>query len=291
MKEFNDAMTMPDQIEKTDNGSIFQHGKLNDRIYLIKLTAPDTEGIIHYMDRLAHRQNYSKIFCKIPSSVYPLFLSEGYVMEGCIPGFYNGKEDAYFVSKFPNDQGRASVPALRLQLLHRLLSDIGTDHRQHVVDNASYIIRKLNRQDTPAMARIYSHIFKSYPFPIYDPAYLSEMMSNHVQYFGAFKDGELVALSSSEIDREGQNAEMTDFATHTSHMGNKLSMLLLHHMEQEMRQQDICTLYTIARLHSIPMNKTFIRSGFTYSGTLINNTNIGGEIESMNIYYKRLKET
>lgn len=289
MKEFNDAMTMPDRIEKTANGSMLQHGKLNNRIYLMKLAAQDMESIIHHMDQLADKQNYSKIFCKIPSSVYPLFLSEGYRMEGYIPAFYNGKEDAFFVSKFPNDQGRASVPVPRLQQLHRLLSDMATGNQQ-AIDKASYTIRKLDQRDIPAMTRIYSDIFKSYPFPIYDPEYISEMMDEHVQYFGAFKDGKLAALSSSEIDMEAQNAEMTDFATHTSHTGNKLSMLLLRHMEHEMRQQGIYTLYTIARLQSIPMNKTIIRTGFTYSGTLLNNTNIDGKTESMNLYYKRLEE-
>lgn len=289
MKEFNDAMTMPDQIEKTANGSILQHGKLNNRIYLMKLAAQDMESIIYQMDQLADMQNYSKIFCKIPSSAYPLFLSEGYRMEGYIPAFYNGKEDALFVSKFPNDQDRASVPVTRLQQLHRLLSDM-TAEKPPSEKNTLYAVRKLNKPDAPAISHLYAGVFKSYPFPIYDPEYISETMDEHVQYFGAFKNGELAALSSSEIDMEAQNAEMTDFATHTSHTGNKLSTLLLRHMEQEMRQQGICTLYTIARLHSIPMNKTFVRSGFTYSGTLLNNTNIGGKIESMNLYYKRLKE-
>jgi len=55
-----------------------------------------------------------------------------------------------------------------------------------------------------------------------------------------------------------------------------------------MRKQGIKTLYTIARLDSIPMNKTFLKLNYCYSGTLINNTNIAGSIESMNIYYKYL---
>jgi beta-lysine N6-acetyltransferase len=36
------------------------------------------------------------------------------------------------------------------------------------------------------------------------------------------------------------------------------------------------------------MNVTFSRAGYTFTGTLINNTNIGGSIESMNVWYKRL---
>ncbi len=55
-----------------------------------------------------------------------------------------------------------------------------------------------------------------------------------------------------------------------------------------MKAQDIKTLYTIARLNSPAMNKTFLRLNYTYSGTLIKNTNIAGKIESMNVYYKAI---
>ena len=111
-------------------------------------------------------------------------------------------------------------------------------------------------------------------------------MEEDVQYFGAENDGELAALSSAEIDFKGGNAEMTDFATQFSHTGNNLSSLLLRAMEKEMKKQEITTLYTIARLNSIPMNKTFLQNDYQYSGTLIKNTNIAGKIESMNVFYK-----
>jgi putative beta-lysine N-acetyltransferase len=131
-------------------------------------------------------------------------------------------------------------------------------------------------------------VFETYPFPIYNPGYILKTMDENVQYFGAEKDGEIAALSSAEIDFKGGNAEMTDFATHFAHTGNNLASLLLKTMEEEMEQQGISTLYTIARLNSIPMNKTFLQNEYQYSGTLINNTNIAGKIESMNIYYKQI---
>ncbi len=59
-------------------------------------------------------------------------------------------------------------------------------------------------------------------------------------------------------------------------------------MEIEMKNQGMKTLYTIARLNSIAMNLTFLRSNYKYSGTLIKNTNISGQIESMNVYYKQI---
>jgi hypothetical protein len=81
---------------------------------------------------------------------------------------------------------------------------------------------------------------------------------------------------------------MTDFATLPEYRGNNLSVSILSAMEKEMQKQKITTLYTIARLNSVPMTKTFLKLNYTYAGTLIKNTNIAGRIESMNVLFKHL---
>ena len=81
---------------------------------------------------------------------------------------------------------------------------------------------------------------------------------------------------------------MTDFAVPPTHRGKKLAYFLLGEMEKAMRDRGFKTLYTIARLQSPGMNKTFLNHGYHFSGLLVNNTNISGNIESMNVYYKNL---
>jgi hypothetical protein len=63
----------------------------------------------------------------------------------------------------------------------------------------------------------------------------------------------------------------------------------LHRMEQDMKQRGYLTSYTIARSRSVGMNITFAKLEYIYAGTLINNTNISGQIESMNVWYKHLQ--
>ena len=55
-----------------------------------------------------------------------------------------------------------------------------------------------------------------------------------------------------------------------------------------MARRGMRTAYTIARAVSPGMNITFARLGYQFSGTLINNTQISGAIESMNIWHKPL---
>ena len=62
---------------------------------------------------------------------------------------------------------------------------------------------------------------------------------------------------------------MTEFVNHFTHTGNNFSCIVLKAMEKEMKKQGIATLCTIARLNSIPTNKTFLHHDYEYSGTLI----------------------
>jgi putative beta-lysine N-acetyltransferase len=98
----------------------------------------------------------------------------------------------------------------------------------------------------------------------------------------------LIAASSAEMDKKALNAEMTDFATDPEYLGQGLALFLLDLMDGYMKDKKYPTVYTIARSMSAGMNITFAKLGYKFTGTLINNTNISGSIESMNVWYKRL---
>jgi hypothetical protein len=59
-------------------------------------------------------------------------------------------------------------------------------------------------------------------------------------------------------------------------------------MEKEMDKKGILTLYTIARAASYGMNTVFARLGYEFTGKLVQNTNISGNLENMNVWYKRI---
>ncbi len=129
-----------------------------------------------------------------------------------------------------------------------------------------------------------------YPFPIHDEDYIRETMASNVHYYGVLDGDRIVALASSEFDFDAQNVEMTDFATLPEYLGNGLAVHLLKRMEDGLKDGEIKTAYTIARAFSAGMNITFARMGYQFGGTLLNNTNISGNIESMNIWYKFLNQ-
>lgn len=267
--------------------SKIQHGKHSDRVYLMHLVTADLPGIIPHLDELAMTQNYSKIFAKIPAAAEGAFLSSGYTVEASIPNFYRGEETALFLGKYfspeRQEEKHPESVAEALELAHQK-AEPGA---QHTLD-AALRCRQMLPTETTLMAALYRQVFATYPFPIHDEAYLRQTMAEDVIYFGIWEGDELIALTSAEMDRQGENAEMTDFATRPDCQGRGLANYLLAQAEAAAAQCGIKTAYTIARSYSPGMNITFARNGYTYSGTLTHNTQISGTLESMNVWHKSL---
>lgn len=279
---------MFDQITTLGNSCI-QHGHRNNRIYLMHLSDKNVPWIIEQLDAMAKSNSYSKIFVKIPKSYQELFSEQNYIAEGMVPKFFNHSEDCIFMSKFLDKKRNTPVNQKRnQQIIEIALSKKELASLDEAKLPAGYLLRKAIPSDAENMARLYSTVFESYPFPIFDPSYIKKTMNENIVYYGVWKEHSLIALSSCEMSMKDKNVEMTDFAILPNYRNQKLSHILLSHMEKEMAKRGIKTAYTIARSASAGMNCTFGKNAYHYGGTLIQNTQISGSLEDMNIWFKGL---
>jgi len=277
---------MNDEIV-TIGSSILHLGKYNDRIYLLKLSRHDFPGILDQLDELASKQQYSKIIAKVPSFAKDGFAGYGYSVEAFIPRFYNGIDDVHFMSKYlKGSRSQSSDPEKVIEILDAAAARSVEENMQELAYGFSYKI--CDSSDIHQIAQVYRSVFETYPFPIHDPEYIRKTMDENFIYFSIRKNNKIVALASTEMDVDSQNVEMTDFATLPEYQGNGFGVYLLQKMEDEMHKKNIRTTYTIARALSCGVNLIFAKMGYRYSGTLINNTNISGNFESMNVWYKFL---
>ena len=273
-----------DKIEKW-RSSLYQHGDYNNRIYLMKLARADITGITTHLNQIAEENHYTKIIAKVPDFARHEFEKNDYQQEAYIPQFYHYQDPVYFMAKYFAENRK---------------TDSNIDHMKKALQTAKKKSAFINdiqlapqfkfhigaEKDISQMVDVYRQVFETYPFPIHDPEYLKKTMHSHIQYFLISNDDQLVAISSAEIDTDGKNVEMTDFATLPKFRGMGFALYLLYQMETVMEKTDIRCFYTIARAMSYGMNITFAKRGYQYSGTLINNTNISGQLESMNVWYK-----
>jgi putative beta-lysine N-acetyltransferase len=172
--------------------------------------------------------------------------------------------------------------------LGKLLSNKNEVEKTTIKFPVNLKVRKLDGNDTGHITELNRKVFQSYPFPIDNPGYILDTMKANVRYYGVKKKGKLIALASAEVDCGGANAEMTNFAVLPDYRGMSLAQKLLGKMEKDMKLMGIHTLYTIARLNWPAINRTFVKVDYSYAGTLIRNTHISGNIESMNVFFKHL---
>lgn len=267
--------------------SMIQHDHENNRIYLMKMHKEDTENLLNSLEEIAREKKYTKIIAKIPSSAKLLFLQQGYSVEAIIPKFYKNREDGVFAAKyFSIDRQEETDKEIVKSVLNASMKKSNKSDLSTLSKEFNY--RKADEKDAEDIAEFYKRIFKTYPFPIFDSQYILTTMRENVIYFTIWNEDELIAASSSEMDIDNLNVEMTDFGTLPEYRGKGFAVYLLGKMEKEMINRGIKTAYTIARSVSYGMNTAFSKKGYTFAGTLINNTNISGRIENMNVWYKEL---
>jgi putative beta-lysine N-acetyltransferase len=277
---------MTDRIDSFGN-SLIQHGKHSDRVYLMKLSGDDLPELPPYMDSLARLHGYTKIFAKVPEHAEWQFRRHDFRIEAAVPDFYRGEEDVTFMGKYYVPDRVTETRPRRVREVIEAARGKQADSSPGPLDQGLNC-RRLQPADAEAMAGVYQKVFASYPFPIHDPAYLRRTMASHVTYRGVFEGDRLISVASAELDREGKNAEMTDFATLPEERGRGLAAHLLAELETAAAASGILTAYTIARAYSFAMNITFAKAGYAFAGTLTRNTQIAGELESMNVWYKSL---
>jgi putative beta-lysine N-acetyltransferase len=271
----------------TVGDTLVQHGPHNDRIYVMKLSSLDMPHIVHRLYDMAAMNSYSKIFVKAPARALDAFMKAEYVVEAYVPGFFNGREGGYFMAKYL-DRSRAIEK--KSGILDSIISAACaiSPMRKAPVLPKGFTLHVARPEDSKGLADLYGKVFSTYPFPINDADYILRTMEKNIRYFCARANGKIVAAASSEMDHESKNVEMTDFATLPGYQGNGISKCLLQHMEENMIKEGMKVAYTIARATSHPINRVFSRAGYSYGGRLVNNTNICGSFESMNVWYKPL---
>lgn len=275
---------MSDQVVAVGKSTV-QHGPANNRVYLMQLSSTDLPGMPGRLVGLAEHHGYTKVIARVPERALSDFLQAEYHVEARIPGLYGGLETGFFVARFL-DAGRAAAEPSAVvdsRLLFEGLSGRGSDHPR------GFSIRGARPEDAAAIARVYAKTFTTYPFPIENPDYLRKEMAGDVRFFVVLRGETIVAASSAEMDRAGENAEMTDFAVLPECRGLRLSEALLLAMEGAMLEQGIKTAYTICRAGWYPVNRLFAGAGYLYGGTLVRNTQICGRCESMHVWHRFLQ--
>ena len=259
----------------------------NRRLKVLDYDATDYRALCDRLVWLADANEYDKIFLKATEQDWQRFLGLGFMLEGILKYYFKG-ENAFVLSRFGSIDRLTSEHLIEeSSLIEKLLrSDNG--HEARPVPEG-YRFELAGEDHIPGLVMLYRQVFKTYPSPLTHPDYIQQTMKRNVLYRAALNDaGEVVSAASAEIGEKHSNAELTDCATRNDQRGKGLMFHLLAALEGDLRDRRIMTGYTLARAQSVGMNRVFFHLDYEYSGRLLNNCDIYGQFEDMNIWVKRL---
>ena len=271
------------QLKNSNVNAKIHLSSLNKRITIKNYNGSQIEKLLEQLRQLAQKNNLSKIWVKSHEKDYKKFKKSGFQQEGVIKKYFP-ENDAIIMSYFTDKKRKQRKNHTKAQKILKEISSQKIKQNHQLPD--SYRFKLAQPKDLPQLARFYEKIFVSYPQPIFNPDYLKQKQTENLIYGIITRQEEIVGAASAETKPELRNAEMTDFATLPGHRGQGLAYHLLNKLEERLQQKKYRALYTIARANIFGINKIFYQNEYQYTGTLIQNCEIDGQLEDMNIWTK-----
>jgi len=257
----------------------------NRRIRVVDYTAKDTESMVRFLDYLAKENGFDKVFLKAKSEEWEKLLPYGFVLEGIFKYYFNG-DHAYCLSKFYSQERRIS---LRFDEETEILEEVSRIKPEPSTSQLpeEFQLREAGEGDINEISSLYKRVFKTYPIPLNQPQYVEHLMDEDYLFMVITHQGKIISSASADINYKLSNAEITDCASLPEYRGRGLMFTIIAAMEKEVQIRGIKCLYSIARALSPGMNTVFKKLGYTYTGRLVNNCNIFGKFEDMNLWVKK----
>ncbi|MDD3853005.1 MAG: putative beta-lysine N-acetyltransferase [Syntrophomonadaceae bacterium] len=257
----------------------------NQRLKILDCHDLNNINLQHVIE-LATTAGIGKIMAWAPIAKGNVLLAQGFEQEGLIPGFFAG-QDAGCYSYYVNPRRRISAHKYDGIYLAEDSREANQPSTRPAIAAFDYLVRDARPSDVSGMTKLFSNIFSSYPSPVFEADYLlANMRSQQVLYKLALTGNKVIGIASADMDGSNRNAEMTDCATDPQYRGQGILSRLLCDLEADLYRQGFSCLYTLCRAVQPAVNKAFLRLDYTFAGRLINNCNICGGYEDMNLLVK-----
>lgn len=257
----------------------------NSRVKIVKfdnISVQNIRRIVYF----ALKQHLGKIICNCDTESFANFVEAKFHLEGKIDGYFKGK-DAFCMSYFINSsrklyRNKDKENSFLIKSLNARNTFVYRD------TNFKYHIRDANENDIKSMIELFSNVFFTYPSPVYDEEYLKKTMNKKVLYKVAVDNDKIISVASADLDEENLNAEITDCATYPEYRGQGILSNIIYSLELDLKNRGFITLYSLSRAINPGINLVLSKHDYKFKGTLINNCNICGGFENMNIWVKNI---
>lgn len=262
---------------------------ISNRLKIYKLPEQNLiDPFILSVKQLGQQHHCDKLIFYVKLAQQPMIHPYASRYEGMIESFFNGENAhiyAIFLDPKRNHHHLSDQEKNVLRLVHRKKGE-GPSHRFQLP--ASFHMRWAKQQDAEQMSILYKTIFKSYPTPMNEPDFIKQMIVDNVYFLVVEHRNDIVSACSAELLQNFRSAELSDCATFREHRSKQLLSYQVAHLIPRLKKIGVGTLFSYSRSTSVGMNLVNAKHGFHYGGRMVQNSNISGSMENMNIWYKTL---
>ncbi|ADM38148.1 putative beta-lysine N-acetyltransferase [Bacillus spizizenii] len=264
--------------------AVLDHDGFNKRIRVVRYDGA-IEKALPDIVAAAKEEGAEKIIVYTKQHDEAVLAQQLFVPEGFLKGYYLGHPACVMVRYLTENRRQTHSYIEEQEMLEALYR---TAPRLRSDNTPVFTMRKAETNDMYQLSMLYKKVFRTYPTPVFDPAYIEKTMNTNTMYYVMFDHDRLISAASAEINPELGHAEITDCAVLPEYRGHSLTSFLIEALEKEMAEENIFHVFSLARAASFGMNAVLYHSGYQYGGRLINNCYIAEGLENMNIWCKHL---
>ncbi|MCY7787162.1 putative beta-lysine N-acetyltransferase [Bacillus inaquosorum] len=264
--------------------AVLDHDDFNKRIRVVRYDGAIEKALLDIV-AAAKEEGAEKIIVYTKQHDEAVLAKHLFVPEGFLKGYYLG-HPACLMVRYLTEKRRQTDSYIEEQETIEALYRTAPHH--HSETTPVFTMRKAETNDMYQLSMLYKKVFRTYPTPVFDPAYIEKTMNENTMYYVMFDHDRLISAASADSNPGLGHAEITDCAVLPEYRGRSLTSILIEALEKEMAEKDIFHVFSLARAASFGMNAVLYHSGYQYGGRLINNCYIAEGLENMNIWCKHL---
>ncbi len=277
-------MRMLKSIMSNGVTAVLDHDSFNRRIRVVRYDGAIEQALPDIV-AAAKEEDAEKIIVYTKQQDEAVLARQLFAPEGFLEGYYLG-HSACVMARYLTEKRRQTDSYIKEQEMIEAL--YRTAPHPCSENSPNFTMRKAEINDMYQLSMLFKKVFRTYPTPVFDPAYIEKTMNENVMYYAMFDHDRLISAASADINPELGHAEITDCAVLPEYRGHSLTSFLIEALEKEMAEKAIFHVFSLARAASFGMNAVLYHSGYQYGGRLINNCYIAEGLENMNIWCKHL---
>lgn len=185
-------------IKSSGVTAVLDHDGFNKRIRVVRYDGA-IEKVLPDIVAAAKEENAEKIIVYAKQHDEPMLVKQLFAPEGYLKGYYLGHSACVMVRYLSESRRQTDSYTEEQEIIEAIYR---TAPRLRNDSTPVFTMRKAETNDMYQLSMLYKKVFRTYPTPVFDPAYIEKTMNANTVYYIMLDHDRLISAASAEINPE-----------------------------------------------------------------------------------------